>query len=58
LVLTKKGKIYSFGDNSTGQLGNGNKKSSSIPAKVIGFDRTEVTRIIAGYHSAAITFKG
>jgi len=31
LILTANGKVYSMGGNNFGQLGIGNKKSSTIP---------------------------
>ena len=34
LVLTSDGKVYAWGDNSSGQLGSGNNTSSNIPVAV------------------------
>ncbi len=34
IVLTKSGKIYSFGSNSNGQLGTGDRESRNLPTKI------------------------
>ncbi|XP_054155256.1 RCC1 and BTB domain-containing protein 1-like [Oppia nitens] len=60
LALTATGDVYSWGDNSYGQLGNGNNFDiQSVPHKVKGFDSQEVIQISCGYyHSMAITKAG
>jgi alpha-tubulin suppressor-like RCC1 family protein len=62
LVLTDSGKLYSWGYNDSGQLGNGTIDNSPVPTAV---DMTgvlngaTVTQIAAGeYHSLALTDDG
>jgi alpha-tubulin suppressor-like RCC1 family protein len=38
LVLTESGKVYAFGENTYGQLGNGTNTDSRIPTKVSNSD--------------------
>ena len=53
LYLSLKGQIFSWGDNSKGQLGDGTTQSHAKPAIVPGMEG--VTTIVAGYqHSLAI----
>jgi Alpha-tubulin suppressor and related RCC1 domain-containing proteins len=56
--LNTKGQVFTMGGNSFGQLGLGNKKSTSVPEKVGSLDGTFITKIACGYHSAAICEKG
>jgi hypothetical protein len=35
LLLSNDGHIYAFGDNSCGQIGNGNKTNQNIPIKIV-----------------------
>eukprot|EP01017_Pseudomicrothorax_dubius_P024431 TRINITY_DN2595_c0_g3_i3.p1 TRINITY_DN2595_c0_g3~~TRINITY_DN2595_c0_g3_i3.p1 ORF type:complete len:623 (-),score=139.19 TRINITY_DN2595_c0_g3_i3:74-1942(-) len=58
LFLGSSGGVWSCGGNTLGQLGIGNKKSASLPIKLIGLDGLKVTRLAAGYHSAAVTEEG
>ena len=58
LFLTNNGRVFACGSNKGGQLGTGNRKNHLYPQKVIGLDIARVTKIAAGYHSAALTFKG
>src|ERR1700674_3461523 len=54
LALTSTGQVLAWGDNTSGQLGDGTNTSSSTPVMVSGL-RTVVTAIAAGaYHSLAI----
>lgn len=56
LALGVSGKVYATGGNSFGQLGLGNKKSSSKFERVLidGY----MVKVAAGNHSAAISDKG
>lgn len=56
LLLNSSGKVYAMGGNSFGQLGLGNKKSSSRPEKVQL--EAYIIKIVCGSHSAAISDKG
>lgn len=57
LALTSGGRVFAWGSNSTGQLGDGSNKPSGIPKVVDGLPYA--IRIAAGYrHSAAITRDG
>ena len=48
LALTAGGAVYSWGDNSYGQLGNGSNVGSTTPVQVLGL--ANVTKIAAGYY--------
>ena len=58
LFLTNHGKVYACGLNKNGQLGTGNRKSYLYPQKIAALDTLRITKISAGSHSAALTFKG
>lgn len=49
VVLADDGKVYTWGDNSYGQLGNGNNTDSNVPVEVI------MTGAIAGKSIVAIS---
>ncbi|MEM7130572.1 MAG: C13 family peptidase [Chloroflexota bacterium] len=53
--VVRGGAVYCWGDNGSGQLGNGSTTSSDTPVSVIGFPN-DITAISAGGdHSCAIT---
>ena len=57
-VLTASSGVKCWGNNESGQLGNGTKNNQSSPVDVTGLT-TDVTAIAAGaYHSCAITNNG
>lgn len=58
LVLTAKGHIYGFGLNSSGQLGIGNQDNTNVPVRSLLPESVFMSKIIAGYHSAAISSQG
>eukprot|EP01022_Parablepharisma_sp_SALTPOND_P016056 TRINITY_DN2314_c3_g1_i1.p1 TRINITY_DN2314_c3_g1~~TRINITY_DN2314_c3_g1_i1.p1 ORF type:complete len:1094 (+),score=138.92 TRINITY_DN2314_c3_g1_i1:12288-15569(+) len=58
VVLTKTGKVYTMGGNNFGQLGTGNKRSSTVPIRLKDLDPFIITKVSAGHHSAALTDKG
>ncbi|CAG9318002.1 unnamed protein product [Blepharisma stoltei] len=58
IVVTVSGFVLAMGGNAFGQLGIGNKKSSSIPIRVNGLDRERIAKVACGYHSAAISETG
>lgn len=57
-MLTERGRVYSTGGNTFGQLGIGNKKNTNIPTRIKDFDRHNVVKIACGHHSAALTDRG
>ena len=61
LALTSDGKVWAWGDNSAGELGNGSTTGSSVPvpvSDVVGFSG-QVVAIAAGeLHSLALTSNG
>jgi uncharacterized delta-60 repeat protein len=61
LALTSEGKVYSWGANGSGQLGNGTTSTTatSVPVAVTGLSTKIVTAIAAGYdHSLALCSDG
>jgi len=56
LILTSSGKVLATGGNNFGQLGVGNKRSSTVPLMVKELEN--VIKVSAGNMSAAITDKG
>ena len=57
--LTKKGEVFTWGDNDSGQLGHGDTEDKIVPTKVAGLDGLVITKISCGrYHTAALTDKG
>lgn len=58
LLLTESGAVLAMGGNTFGQLGSGNKKSSSLPARVRGLDNMHVKKVCASTQSAALTEDG
>jgi alpha-tubulin suppressor-like RCC1 family protein len=60
LALTNSGEVYVWGDNSMGQIGNGNNYRYQFkPLKVNGFDDEKIVMISCGYwHSMTLTESG
>ena len=62
LALTADGKVYAWGDNYYGQLGNGTNTRSSIPVEVGASSRMANKKIVAiaagGFHSLALASDG
>ena len=58
LILTSDKTVLGMGGNNFGQLGNGNKRSSSHPIAVKGLENERIINIAAGHISAAVTDKG
>jgi len=60
LAATRSGRVYAWGDNVSGQLGNGSAQSSPMPVIVMGLPRNDpVVAVVAGYvHSVALTRSG
>jgi len=54
LELKSNGKVYSWGWNGAGQLGNGTLNSSLVPVLVL-LDKKIVQISAGGYHSLALT---
>ena len=59
LALTSTGQVLVWGDNATGQLGDGNTTSTDVPVKVKLPADSRVTGISGGaHHSLALTSTG
>jgi alpha-tubulin suppressor-like RCC1 family protein len=59
LALTSAGHVLAWGDNGFGQLGNGTRRSSSIPVRVRFPVGTEVTAVgVGSLHNLALTSAG
>ena len=62
LALTSEGKVYAWGDNSYGQLGDGTTTQRAAPVQVVNtgaLSGKTVVAIAAGaYHSLALTSEG
>eukprot|EP00826_Nyctotherus_ovalis_P059540 TRINITY_DN8289_c0_g1_i10.p1 TRINITY_DN8289_c0_g1~~TRINITY_DN8289_c0_g1_i10.p1 ORF type:complete len:890 (+),score=212.01 TRINITY_DN8289_c0_g1_i10:130-2670(+) len=58
LVLTMSGRVYATGGNAAGELGIGNTRSSKSPVEIPKLRKHKVSKVAAGYHSAALTNKG
>jgi alpha-tubulin suppressor-like RCC1 family protein len=58
--LTKKGEVFTWGNNDSGQLGHGDYyESMTIPTKVPSLDGLFIIQISCGdKHTAALTDKG
>ncbi len=57
LVLNSEGKIFSWGNNSNGQLGNGTRSERNIPVEVSELE--DITDISTGWqHSLALSADG
>ena len=57
-AVTASGSVKCWGNNATGQLGNGSFSSSPLPTLVLGFD-VQVRAVAAGAgHSCALTVIG
>lgn len=59
LVLTDSGRVYSFGNNIFGQLGDDSNETSFKPSEINGLIDHKVVAISCGfYHSMALTEEG
>ena len=58
LVLLENGEVSASGGNSFGQLGVGNKESSSVFIKIPSLSDKNVVQVSAGQHSGCITSNG
>ena len=57
-VLTDSSCVYSFGCNTFGQLGTGNKKNSLTPLKIKIESKANICKISCGHYSAAVNDEG
>lgn len=59
VALDSNGKVWAWGNNISGQLGNGSTTSSNIPLPVVGLDNVEIVAISAGRnHTVALDSAG
>lgn len=58
LLLTKTGRVYSWGNNRRGQLGHSNFQSSALPRMVGGMVKNAKIISCGAYHSAALVDPG
>jgi alpha-tubulin suppressor-like RCC1 family protein len=57
--LTKKGEVFSWGLNYSGQLGHGDQEDRRVPTKVESIVGLVITKISCGIeHTAALTNNG
>jgi alpha-tubulin suppressor-like RCC1 family protein len=57
--LTKNGKVVSWGDNRSGQLGHGDEEARNVPTKVEALDGMVIIKVsCGGWHTAVLTDKG
>jgi alpha-tubulin suppressor-like RCC1 family protein len=57
--LTKRGEVFSWGLNYSGQGGHGDKLDKRVPTKVESLDGLVITKISCGaFHTAALTDQG
>ncbi|OMJ71844.1 hypothetical protein SteCoe_29854 [Stentor coeruleus] len=56
--INNKGQVFTMGGNSYGQLGHGNKKSTSTPERVKALDGIFIIKISCGYCTGAICENG
>jgi alpha-tubulin suppressor-like RCC1 family protein len=57
--LTKKGQVFTWGDNDYGQLGHGDREGRRVPTKVESLDGLVITKISCGVgYTAALTENG
>ena len=50
MILTKEGYLYGWGDNSYGQLGQGDFENRKAPIKVNSLGRKQVVDFFMGHH--------
>jgi alpha-tubulin suppressor-like RCC1 family protein len=59
VAVTDDGSVWAWGDNSSGQLGDGTTTSRVTPVRVIGLSGKMVTKVAAGYyHTLALVDDG
>lgn len=54
MAVTLENKLFSWGDNYKGQLGNGNKTTEYVPKEILGFINWKVTAC-GPYHSLGLS---
>lgn len=58
MIVTASGLLYGTGDNSSAQLGTGNKLSSSKFIKIEEMSSMKVKKVACGQYTASITLEG
>ena len=59
MALDSSGRVFTWGINDYGQLGNGGTRYSTTPTQVVDLDDVEIVDISAGgWHSTAVSKEG
>lgn len=62
-AISSQGRVFTWGDNSTGQLGDGTNQSANVPIEITGNFNLSTDEVIAdiilgAFHSAAVSSNG
>ena len=57
-MTTKDGKVFAWGDNYKGRLGNGNTENQETPVQVEGLSGLSLHTLLTNNHSVALTNDG
>lgn len=57
-ALTEQGRVFCWGSNASGQLGNGTTEPANVPVEVVALGRNVRAIAVGGSHSCAIDARG